>query len=187
MRVPIFIAVLLIAGTSILAQQAPAPGGTTMTVEVLAQKIMEAESGITARMSSYKPLVEVYVQYVEPHAQLGTVPVKDDYFLGQFESSAAGPVINSFTAERTARRLPFASTLRLENFAAMTVPDWKLLNSKRYSFTFLRREFLGEVRCLVLDVAPRVASTDGFTGRIWVEDRDFNIVRFNGIIRGLSG
>jgi hypothetical protein len=193
MRTSLFIIALLIAaaltGTATIAQQAPAPAtaGTTMTVEALAQKIMEAESGVTARMSSYKPLVEVYVQYVEPHAQLGTVPVKDDYFLGQFESSAAGPVINSFTVERSARRMPFASTLRLENFAAMTVPDWKLLNSKRYSFTFLRREFLGEVRCLVLDVAPRVASTDGFTGRIWVEDRDFNIVRFNGIIRGLSG
>ncbi|MBY0496033.1 MAG: M48 family metalloprotease [Cyanobacteria bacterium] len=190
------IAAILIAGilhTAPQAQQAPAPasGATTMTVDVLAQKIMEAESGVTARMSSYKPLVEVYVQYVEPHAQLGTVPIKDDYFLGQFESSPQGPRINSFTAERTTttRRLPLpfaASALKLDGFAAMTVPDWKLLNNKKYNFTFLRREFLGEVRCLVLDVAPRVTSTDGFTGRIWVEDRDFNIVRFNGIIRGLS-
>ena len=198
MRVTTLIIALLIAGTMTGAanrsQQAPPPGpatgATTMTVDVLAQRVMEAESGVTARMSSYKPLVEVYVQYVEPHAQLGTVPVKDDYFLGQFESTAQGPRINSFTAERNTgtRRLPFAaSTLKLESFAAMTVPDWKLLNNKRYAFTFLRREFLGEVRCLVLDVAPRVASTDGFTGRIWVEDRDFNIVRFNGIIRGLSG
>ena len=196
MRNTFLIAALLIAGIlsgpATLAQQAPVPapatGATTMTVDVLAQKIMEAESGVTARMSAYKPLVEVYVQYVEPHAQLGTVPVKDDYFLGQFESSAKGPMINSFTAERSAtRRLPFASTLKLESFAAMTVPDWRLLNNKRYAFTFLRREFLGEVRCLVLDVAPRGVTTDGFTGRIWVEDRDFNIVRFNGIIRGLSG
>ena len=183
---------LLIAGTLTgTAQQAPAPatGATTMTVDALAQKIMEAESGVTARMGAYKPIVEVYAQYVEPHAQLGTVPVKDDYFLGQFESGAQGPRINSFTAEKsTPRRLPFtASTLKLDGFAAMTVPDWKLLNNKRYTFTFLRREFLGEVRCLVLDVAPRVTSTDGFTGRIWVEDRDFNIVRFNGIIRGLAG
>src|SRR6185436_2984808 len=163
---PLFIIVLLIAATlsgrATLAQQAPAPatGTTTMTIDVLAQKIMEAESGITARMSSFKPLVEVYVQYVEPHAQLGTVPVKDDYFLGQFESSPAGPTINSFTVEKGARRMPFASTLKLEGFAAMTVSDWRLLNNKRYEFTFLRREFLGEVRCLVLDVAPRGTVTD---------------------------
>ena len=35
----------------------------------------------------------------------------------------------------------------------MTVPDWRLLSSERHSFTFLRREFLGEVRCVVFDVA----------------------------------
>jgi len=193
MRTTLFIIVLMIAATvsgpATLAQQAPAPAAaaTTMTVEALAQRIMEAESGITARMSAFKPLVEVYVQYVEPHPTLGTVPIKDDYFLGQFESSPAGPTINSFTVEKGARRLPFAATLKLEGFAAMTVPDWRLLNNKRYEFTFLRREFLGEVRCLVLDVAPRGTVTDGFTGRLWVEDRNFNIVRFNGIIRGLPG
>ena len=188
MRVTFIIAALLITGTLALAQQAPAP--TTITVEGVATRIMQAESAVVARMSSYKPIVEVYVQYVEPHAQLGTVPVKDDYFLGQFVSSVEGPKINPFTPERgSSRRWPFGgSTLRLDGFAAMTMPDWRLLNYKRYEFTFLRREFLGEVRCLVLDVAPRGgASTDGFTGRIWVEDRDFNIVRFNGIIRGLSG
>ena len=111
MRLTFVIAALLIAATlsgpETLAQQAPAPtaAGTTMTVEALAQKIMEAESGITARMSAFKPLVEVYVQYVEPHAQLGTVPIKDDYFLGQFESSPAGPRINSFT-RREGRAAP---------------------------------------------------------------------------------
>jgi hypothetical protein len=193
MRVKFFIAALLIAGSltrpATLAQeaQAPATGATTMTVDALAQRILEAESGVTARMSAFKPIVEVYVQYVEPHTQLGTVPIKDDYFLGQFESSAAGPRINPFTAERGTRRWPFTSTLKLDGFAAMTVPDWRLLNKNRYAFTFLRREFLGEVRCLVLDVAPRGNSTDGFTGRIWVEERDFNIVRFNGVIRGLPG
>ena len=194
MRSTFFGACLLIASSLIspatLAQQAPAPatGQTTLTIEAVAERIMAAESGVTARMTAFKPIVEVYVQHVAPHPQLGTVPIKDDYFLGQFESTAAGPKINPFTAERTTRRWPFTSTpLKLDGFAAMTVPDWRLLNIKRYTFTFLRREFLGEVRCLVLDVAPRGNSTDGFTGRIWVEDREFNVVRFNGIIRGLPG
>jgi hypothetical protein len=45
----------------------------------------------------------------------------------------------------------------------------------------VRREFLGELRCLVIDVAPRKDSGKGrFLGRIWVEDQDYNIVRFNG-------
>lgn len=50
-----------------------------------------------------------------------------------------------------------------------------------YYFNFVRQEFLGEVRCIVVDVQPREHAPKGlFTGRIWVEDRDFNIVRFNG-------
>src|SRR5439155_1424629 len=47
-------------------------------------------------------------------------------------------------------------------------------------------EFLGEARCLVLDVKPKGNSGDGFSGRIWVEDRDYNVVRFNGISLNLD-
>ena len=45
----------------------------------------------------------------------------------------------------------------------------------------MRREFLGDVRCFVIDVKPRKdAGGRRFEGRIWVEDRDYNIVRFEG-------
>lgn len=47
----------------------------------------------------------------------------------------------------------------------------------------MRREFLGEARCLVLDVQPRAGARNGFSGRIWGEDRGYKIVRFNGINR----
>jgi len=51
----------------------------------------------------------------------------------------------------------------------------------------VRREFLGEARCIVMDVQPKDKAPKGlFTGRIWVEDRDFNIVRFNGTYSGSS-
>src|SRR5262249_17274531 len=44
-------------------------------------------------------------------------------------------------------------------------------------------DFLGEVRCLVFDLAPKPHSGHGrFLGRIWVEDRNYNIVRFNGTL-----
>jgi len=50
-----------------------------------------------------------------------------------------------------------------------------------YEFHYVRREFLGDVRCLVFDVTPRKDSGKGrFLGRIWVEDQDYNIVRLNG-------
>jgi hypothetical protein len=66
----------------------------------------------------------------------------------------------------------------------MVAPDWRVLERKRYEFKYVRREFLGESRCFVFDVRPLRDGKDGFLGRIWIEDRDYNLVRFNGIDRG---
>ena len=63
----------------------------------------------------------------------------------------------------------------------MAVIDLHDFNRQTYRFEYVRREFLGEVRCLVFDVAPINRAQPGkFIGRIWVEDRDDSIVRFNG-------
>jgi hypothetical protein len=69
-------------------------------------------------------------------------------------------------------------------FAAMVAPDWRVLDRKRYEFKYVRREFLGESRCFVFDVKPLRDAKEGFVGRIWIEDRDYNLVRFNGASRG---
>ena len=59
------------------------------------------------------------------------------------------------------------------------------IDRSRYNFEFVRREFLGEVRCMVFDVSPKTKAIVGaFLGRIWVEDRDYHIVRFNGTYSG---
>jgi hypothetical protein len=59
--------------------------------------------------------------------------------------------------------------------------DTSGFDREHYKFDYLRREFLGEVRCLVFDVAPRNKNDKGrFIGRIWVEEQDYHIVRFNG-------
>src|SRR6266478_6343045 len=58
---------------------------------------------------------------------------------------------------------------------------------QHYSFAYVQREFLGEVRCLVFDVDPLVKGQKGrFVGRIWVEDQDYHVVRFNGTYNGSS-
>ena len=52
----------------------------------------------------------------------------------------------------------------------------------------MRREFLGDVRCVVFDVRPLPKSGKGrFNGRIWAEDQNFTIVRFNGVYTPLAG
>ena len=50
----------------------------------------------------------------------------------------------------------------------------------------MRREFLGAVRTWVFDVHPKVGGMGRFYGRIWIEDQDGNVVRFNGTYTGPS-
>src|SRR6185369_8717566 len=51
---------------------------------------------------------------------------------------------------------------------------------KEYDFEYIRREFIGEVRTIVIDCKPKKGGRGTFIGRIWVEDQAYNIVRFNG-------
>ena len=72
-------------------------------------------------------------------------------------------------------------------FLQMIYVDRTNFDKQNYRFDYVRREFLGEVRCLVFDVTPLPKSGKGrFTGRIWVEDEEFHIVRFNGSYAGSS-
>ena len=72
-----------------------------------------------------------------------------------------------------------------DGFLQMIFIDTNGFDKQHYKFDYVRREFLGEVRCLVFDVTPQEKSGKGrFLGRIWVEDQDFNIVRFNGAYGG---
>jgi len=172
-----------------LHAQQPADAGATMTVDEVVNRISRSEAALMTRMKMYHPLVEVYIQNLAPDARLGSVPTRDEYFLGQFDNQN-GPKLIPLTSKKGSNggllKSAFSTQYLPDGFAATTVPDWRVLDRQRYEFTFVRREFVGEARCLVFDVRPRGNSSDGFTGRIWVEDRDFNIVHFNGISRNVD-
>src|SRR4029077_16366120 len=75
----------------------------------------------------------------------------------------------------------FAMQFLPDGFLQMIFIDTSGFDTQHYKFDYIKREFLGEVRCLVFDVTPLPKAGKGrFLGRIWVEDQDFNIVRFNG-------
>ena len=142
-------------------------------------------------MRAYHPIVEVYLQNLEPDAKLGRCrPTTTTFWASSSGTRAAAVAAEPRKGGRFQRQSllskPFGVQYLPDGFAAMTVPDWRLIDRQRYEFAFVRREFLGEARCFVFDVKPKGDVTDGFTGRIWVEDRDFNIVRFNGISRNVD-
>lgn len=195
MRFTIFLAAVLTALSPSVGAQQPATPPATMTVDQIVARVVEAERALIVRMRTLKPIVEVYLQTLEPHPRLGTVPVKDEYVLGQFDWNYAQgvPSLRRLTPDGGGRPQMVqwltrsSNPQRADGFASMTVPDWRVLNDQRYDYRFLRREFLGEVRCLVFELRPKGNPLDGFSGRIWVDDRDFAIVRFNGITRRVSG
>ena len=82
------------------------------------------------------------------------------------------------------------ATLLHEEFVPAGFMDMMFIDSanfdrQHYDFVYVRNEFLGSVRTQVFNVIPRIKNQTGrFTGRIWVEDQDGNVVRFNGVVNG---
>ena len=168
------------------AEQAQPP--STITTDDIVKRAARAESAIIGNVKWLKPIIEVYVQSVVPDESQAVTPSKDAYFLGRFNWHN-GPRLQTLSGGKDAPRV--ASTTGKKNvdayppdaFAAMAVPDWDVLDAKHYTFVLVRREFLGDTRCFVVDVKPIRNPNDGFSGRLWIEDRGYNIVRFNGINR----
>jgi peptidase M48-like protein len=182
---------LAFASPTSRAQQSDSTEQAPKTAEDVIGRVVRSETAMTARMRAFHPLVEVYIQRLAADDRLGTVPTRDEYFLGQLEwTESRGPRLQALSETRGSIRQsgslltrPFGIQYLPDGFAAMGVPDWRSLDTQRYEFQFVKREFLGEARALVFDVRPRGGIREGFTGRIWVEDRGYNIVRFNGINR----
>jgi hypothetical protein len=149
-------------------------------------RVVEREHLFLAQMRHMRPLVETYLQDLKSDKEGNPVPVKDQYYLGRLDMSD-GPEDTSFVGQpgfghRMVSRLTGLYSLRFLplGFAQMVVLDTDF-QKRYYKFNFVRREFLGEVRCLVIDVEPRPDAGSGrFMGRIWVEDQEYNVVRFNG-------
>jgi hypothetical protein len=149
-------------------------------------RVIQREHLFLAQMRHMRPMLETYLQDLKPDSDGNSIPVKDQYFLGRLEMNQ-GPGDVSFVGKpgfghRMLTKLTGVYSMRFLplGFAQMVVLDTDF-QKKYYTFTFVRREFLGEIRCLVIDVAPRQRSGTGrFMGRIWVEDQDYNVVRFNG-------
>ena len=169
---------------------APAtPGGmpsAALTVNDVVDRVVQREHYFIAQMRHMHPLVETYLQDLKSDPSGNPYPVNDHYFLGRLDMSD-GPEEASFIGQpgfghRMLARLTGIYSLHFlpMGFAQMVVLDSDF-QKRYYKFNFVRREFLGEVRCLVFDVQPREGEkTARFLGRIWVEDQDYNIVRFNG-------
>src|SRR5580704_8075008 len=156
------------------------------TLNEVMDRVVQREHLFMAQMRHMHPMIETYLQDLKDDKDGNTTPVKDQYFLGRLDMSE-GPEDVSFVGQpgfghRMVAKLTGVYSLHFlpMGFAQMVVVDSDF-QKKYYNYTFVRREFLGEVRCLVIDIQPKEGQkVSRFVGRIWVEDQDYNIVRFNG-------
>ena len=173
------------AATSPAQSAAAMPAAATTFNDVL-DHIVQREHLFIAQMRHMHPMVETYVQDLKNDKAGDVSPVNDRYFLGRLDMSD-GPEDTSFIGQPGFGRKVVAKLTGVYSlhflplgFAQMVILDSDF-QKKYYNFTLVRREFLGEVRCLVIDVQPKEGQkTARFMGRIWVDDQEYNIVRFNG-------
>lgn len=169
----------------VASQVTPAPRDAAAFNRIV-DRIVQQENEFLKTVRNFTPMVETYIQNLKPDGELGAVPVSDDYFLGKLD---LGKGLNERSFLKQARfggwldRLTTIYSLKYMplGFAQMIFVDSSNFDRQHYSFSPVRQEFLGEVRCWVIDVAPLPNSgSNRFIGRIWVEDESYHIVRFNG-------
>jgi hypothetical protein len=188
----VVLGIVLGASGSIASAAVPEPQ-QARTMDQVIDRVITNENRLDQQIRQYSPLVETYIQNLKPDKELGAVPAGDKYFLGRADFSKGVALVPLSDASGKGKKIigsignffSFAMQFLPDGFLQMIFIDTNGFDKQHYKFDYVRREFLGEVRCLVFDVTPQEKSGKGrFLGRIWVEDQDYNIVRFNGAYSG---
>jgi len=167
----------------------PPPAATPTTMDQVVTLFIEREHGLMKMLANRTPVVETYLQNLSLDPQLGPIPSEDHYFLGRLDMGETVDRKDYLKEEdknmQTRLLGGFQKLYKVQyqpmGFSWMVYADRTDFDREHYDFHYVRREFLGEVRCLVFDVTPKPKSGHGrFLGRVWVEDQGFNIVRLNG-------
>ncbi len=159
----------------------------------LVTKAMAQEKETVKQIAKHTPVVQTYIQNMRPDPVEYQVPVSDQYIIGRVDFGKTFSD-QQYDARATKRGLlhgslqyvtglskAFELSYSPTGFMDMMFIDPAGFDFQHYDFTFVRPEFVGNVRTSVFDVKPsKKAGAGRFFGRIWVEDREAHIVRFNG-------
>jgi len=189
----VIVALALSGLGSMAAAATPKPADQPRTMDQVIDRVITNENRLNGQIKQYSPLVETYIQNLKPDKDLGYAPAGDKYFLGRADFSKGVQLVSLTDTDSKGKKLftgignffSFAMQFLPDGFLQMIFIDTNGFDKQHYKFDYVRREFLGEVRTLVFDVTPLEKSGKGrFLGRIWVEDQDYNVVRFNGAYGG---
>jgi hypothetical protein len=158
------------------------------TMDDVVNRAILREHALMDFLKRRTPLVETYLQDLKRDDLLGDVPKDDHYFLGRLDLGESVGRADYLSDGKSMQKNLLGGVTRLfkvqydpMGFSWMIFVDRQDFDRNHYEFKYVRREFLGDIRCLVFDVNPKKNAGRGrFLGRIWVEDQAYNIVRLNG-------
>jgi Peptidase family M48 len=172
------------------ATPAPAAVPTTpvTTMDDVVNRAIAREHALMDMLKTRNPLVETYLQNLKSDEKLGAVPAGDHYFLGRMDLGESVDRRDYLTKDTSFQKSLMGGVTKLfkfeyqpMGFSWMIFADRQDFDRGHYEFKYVRREFLGDIRCLVFDITPKKDAGAGrFLGRVWIEDQDYNIVRLNG-------
>ncbi len=152
----------------------------------IADRIFYREAKFDQDLKPYTPMVETYIQNYKGNDELGQVPTSDKYFIGRLVMNKG---LQDVSFQQTQKSTASVILSKLDGFYKMNyvalgfmqmvyIPGF---DKNNYDLKYIHQEFLGDIRTLVFDVSPKPkVKGPHFQGRIWVEDQDYTMVRFNG-------
>ena len=189
----ITLSLLMLSAVGLQAANRKHPDSTTIQdgqasekSKEMAARIFYREAKFIQDLRSYTPMAETYIQEFNRDEELGQVPSSDKYFIGRLIMKNG---IENLSFQNQSKSSPHFILEKLNGFYKMNyvalgfmqmvyIPGF---DQQNYDLKLIHQEFLGEVRTLVFDVNPKPnVKGPHFLGRIWVEDQDYTIVRFNG-------
>jgi hypothetical protein len=169
----------------------------------LIKKAIAAEKLTIKSIQQKSPLVQTYIQNMKGDQKLYAVPISDQYMLqrvdfgksfygksysaGEASDANKGMFRGSLEAMGLLSKSLLPGNVRYmpDGFLEMMFIDPSGFDQQHYDFVFVRKAFLGTIRCDVFDVHPKAGLGEGrFTGRVWIDDDSGNVVRFNGTYTG---
>jgi hypothetical protein len=172
----------------------------------LIDKAIVREKVVVKTIKERAPLVETYIQNMKPDQLLGQVPESDQHFLSRVDfksvinddtyavnkdtSTGTGGSKFGFLKHSGAYLGSLGGSLHLTfheaGFVQMLLMDSTSFDRQHYNFGYVRNDFLGNTPTAVFDVTPIPGKKDfgRFFGRVWIEARNGNVVRFNGDFAG---
>jgi hypothetical protein len=178
----------------------------TPAQNALIDKAIVREKVVIKTIKERAPLVETYIQNMKPDPLLGQVPESDQHFLSRVDfksvinddtyavnkdtSTGTGTSKMGFFKHSLSAVGSLGGSLHLTfheaGFVQMLLMDSTSFDRQHYNFGYVRNDFLGNTPTAVFDVTPIPGRKDfgRFFGRVWIEARNGNVVRFNGDFAG---